>query len=272
MKYTWIGLALLVVSNQVLAKTRIVTLAPHLTEWIYSLELESQLVAVSAFSDYPAAASALPVVADYQGLDFTALMALEPDLILAWGGGNKPQDIARLKSLGFDVFVSQPKTLDDIATELSALAAKLDKAELARQLTQQYRAQLQSIQSLYAHSQPVSVFYYMWQQPLMTIGADAWANQALSLCRAEHIFNDSPIDYPQVTVRQVVARQPELLVAASDQSEEALTAFWQSHGALIQAPLIRANANALHRFSLRIVPAIGELCERIDSVREKAIN
>ena len=64
MKYTWIGLALLLVSTQVLAKTRIVTLAPHLTEWVYSLELESQLVAVSAFSDYPAAASALPVVAD----------------------------------------------------------------------------------------------------------------------------------------------------------------------------------------------------------------
>lgn len=272
MKYTWIGLVLLLASTTVQAKTRIITLAPHLTEWVYSLELESQLVGVSAFSDYPDAAKALPVVADYQGVDFTALMALEPDLILAWGGGNKPQDIARLQSLGYEVFVSQPKTLDDIANEIVQLAARLARSERAQQLTQQYRAQLSNIDSLYVHSKPISVFYYMWQQPLMTIGAGAWANQALALCRAEHIFNDSPIDYPQVTIRQVTTRQPALLIAASDQSDEALQSYWNQHKALISAPIIRANANALHRFSLRIVPAISELCERIDAVREKTIN
>ncbi|MFS1704508.1 cobalamin-binding protein [Alteromonas sp. AMM-1] len=271
MKTFYLALLVLLCCSPAWAKPRIVTLAPHLTEWMYSLELESQLVGVSAFSDYPEAAKALPVVADYQGVDFTALMALEPDLILAWGGGNKPQDIARLQSLGFDVFVSQPHTLKDIASEITAVAAKLGRSEQARILTGQYLAQLANIESLYAHSQPITVFYYLWQQPLMTIGAGAWANQALSLCRAEHIFNDSPIDYPQVTLRQVINRQPALLIAASDQPQQVLQSFWASHDALIKAPLIQADANALHRFSLRIVPAISELCERIDAVRSRDV-
>ena len=83
----WLLLPVLLTPLQALSAERIVTLSPHLTEWVYSLGAQDRLVGVSAFSDYPEQAAEMPVIADYQGVDFTALMALEPDLVLAWGGG-----------------------------------------------------------------------------------------------------------------------------------------------------------------------------------------
>lgn len=249
------------------AAERIVTLSPHLTEWIYSLNAQDRLVGVSAYSDYPPAAADLPIVADYQGVNFTALMALQPDLVLAWGGGNKPQDITRLESLGIKVFVSQPGTLDDIASEILVVAALTNTTVRGEQIVASYRDELLKIRTQYQHKVRVRVFYYMWSQPLMTIGNGAWANKILASCGAESVFIDSPIDYPEVSVKQVLMRQPQLLVAASDQQPATLEHFWASHRSVITAPLITADANALHRFTLRISGAIATLCRNIDDYR-----
>ena len=251
------------------AAERIVTLSPHLTEWVYSLGAEDRLVGVSAFSDYPLAASEKPVVADYQGVDFTALMALEPDLVLAWGGGNKPQDITRLKSLGLQVYVSQPQTLDDIAREMTEVAELTGTLATSRQQIAHYRDELALIRQRYQQRSVVRVFYYMWSQPLMTIGQGAWANKLLDSCGAESVFIDSPIDYPQVAVKQVLMRQPELLVATPDQPLQVLEQFWAPHRSFIKAPLIKANAHALHRFTLRIIASLNTLCENIDAHRTR---
>lgn len=258
----------ILVSGQGKAAQRIVTLAPHLTEWIYSLNAQDRLVGVSAYSDYPTEATLLPEVADYQGVDFARLIALEPDLILAWGGGNKPQDIARLKSLGFNVYTSQPVTLSDIGKEILAVADLIDTRQQAERVVAAYEKSIVQLREQYLSAQNVQVFYYMWSQPLMTIGETAWANKILDVCHAESIFKDSPIEYPQVSVKQVIVRQPQLLIAASNQSPESSESFWLPHREVLMAPLISADANALHRFSLRIVSAIDDLCVKIEVFRQ----
>lgn len=104
---------------------RIVSLAPHTTELVYSLKAENRLLAVSDYSDYPEAAKALPRIASYQGVNFEALVKLQPDLVLVWQGGNKPQDIQRISSLGYRLFISSPQHPADIADEVEALGELL---------------------------------------------------------------------------------------------------------------------------------------------------
>lgn len=245
------------------APQRIVTLSPHLTEWVYSLGAGDRLVAVSAHSDYPAEAQTLPVVANYNGADIGAIVALNPDLILAWQGGNKPQDLARLTSLGFSVYLSQPLQPQDIADELLEVARLLEVTNQAQPLADRFRQQLTELQSRYYTDSPLKVFYYMWSRPLMTVGPDAWANQLLKVCGAQTLFADSPVDYPQVSVQQVLLRQPALLVAASQSSEEALAEFWTPHRDVLSAPLITADPDKLSRFTLRLLPELSGLCENI---------
>lgn len=258
----------LLIANSVFAEQRIVTLAPHLTEWAYSLDVGDSLVGVSAYSDYPDAAKALPQVADYNGVNFRALMALSPDLVLAWDGGNKPQDIARLKQLGYTVFLSSVHTPDDIADELEALGKLVNKGPHATTLASAFRARLSQLRRKYQRTETMPVFYYSWTSPLMTVGDNAWANRLLSVCGARTIFSDAPSDYPQVSLQEVLKRQPALLIAATRSSAQQANVFWEPHRNVLQVPLITVDPDVTSRFTLRLIPALSALCNSVAAIRE----
>ena len=93
---------------------RIVTLAPHLTERVFAAGAGRQLVGVARFSDFPPAARDIPQIGDSALMEFERIVALKPDLILAWKSGNAPADVERLESLGYPAFVSEPARLGDV--------------------------------------------------------------------------------------------------------------------------------------------------------------
>ncbi|AXR07565.1 cobalamin-binding protein [Salinimonas sediminis] len=243
--------------------TTIVTLSPHLTEWVYSLGQQEQLLAVSAHSDYPLQAAKLPVVADYNGVDIKAIVRLNPDLILAWDGGNKPQDIARLKALGFNVFLSSPRKPADISREIRRLGTQLGVSDAAEAVTRPFDEGLEGLQEQYQQRPFTKVFYYMWAQPLMTIGSAAWANSLLSVCGADTVFSDSPVVYPQVSIQEVIRRQPSFIIAASGRPLSAEKAFWDSHRSVLDTPLIQVNPDITSRFTLRLLPELTRICEAL---------
>ena len=248
------------------APLRLVSLAPHTTELVYALKAGDQLLAVSDHSDYPEAAKALPRVASYQGVDFEALMRLKPDLILAWQGGNKPQDLQRLRSLGFTLFLSQPQQPADIADDVEQLGRLLDKPQLAGRLAAEYRDRLETLKQAYLNKAPVRVLYYMWPSPMMSIGSGAWASQLLAICNARNIFADAPTDYPEVTLEGIIQRQPQVIIGAITQSAEKLRAFWRPWLALLglsSDKIRQVDPDPLHRFSLRQVEGIQSLCQQI---------
>ncbi|WP_334056549.1 cobalamin-binding protein [Alteromonas sp. S005] len=242
---------------------KIVSLAPHLTEWAFSLGLGSNLVGVSDYSDYPKAAKNIQRIADFQGADIAAIVALEPDLILAWDGGNKPQDIHKLSSMGLDVFTSRVANITDIASEIKRLGALTNTQKKATQLTNNFLDELKTLRYKYDSEPRKPVFYYSWTAPLMTIGPNAWGNQLLNVCGAQTLFYDSPVDYPQVAVKDVLVRQPHALIAASKSSHEELEVFWRTHRRFIDAPLIVVDPDVTSRFSLRLINELKSLCEGI---------
>ncbi|WP_390377281.1 cobalamin-binding protein [Alteromonas sp. MTD1] len=242
----------------------IISLAPHLTEWVYSLGLEQHLVAVSDYSDYPSEATSLPRVADYQGADIAAIVALKPTLVLAWDGGNKPQDIHKLQALGINVFSSRITNLSDIASELIKLGKLTDKETAATRLAHQFQAGISALEQQYDAAPRKSVFYYSWTAPLMTIGPNAWPNKLLNVCGAKTAFEDSPVDYPQVSVKEVLTKQPTALIAASKSTPEELAYFWAPHRDFLQAPLVTVNPDITSRFSLRLINELKNLCNGIN--------
>lgn len=267
MRLLWVlfGLCSMLTHAQSEQPQRIVTLAPHLAEWVYSLKMGDALVGVSAHSDYPAGVETIQQVADYNGADIAAIIALDPTLVLVWQGGNKPQDIARLKQAGLSVYSSHPKTPQDIARELREVGELLDRGARSEHLARDFELSLTRIRHQYTNAPARTAFYYLWDKPLMTIGPSAWPNQILHLCGVKTLFADSPVDYPQVSVQQVLLRQPELLIAASERSARSLATFWEPHRSVLSAPLIVVNPDILSRFTLRLIPAVKQLCRDIQS-------
>jgi len=100
---------------------RIVSLAPYITELLFAAGAGEVLLGVSDFSDYPEAARTLPRVGGGGGLDLEAIVALQPDLVVAWQSGNPATQIERLRLLGLNVFVSEPQQLADVPATLQRL-------------------------------------------------------------------------------------------------------------------------------------------------------
>ncbi|WP_168171486.1 cobalamin-binding protein [Lacimicrobium sp. SS2-24] len=252
------------------APQRLISLAPHTTELVYSLQAGDKLLAVSDYSDYPSAAQSLPRIASYQGINFEALIKLQPDLVLVWQGGNKPQDIRKLQTLRYPLFISSPARPLDIADEIEALGALLGKSELAATLAHQHRQALSALAEQYRRKTPLSVFYYMHPKPLMSIGSGAWANHLLSLCNSDAVFADAINDYPEVTMEEVIKRQPQAIIAAQHQPMTAILEFWRPWLPLLDmdaSHIIQVNPDQLHRFSLRLSEGVTTLCEQLDRLR-----
>ncbi|MDU6390724.1 MAG: helical backbone metal receptor, partial [Pantoea sp.] len=101
------------------AAPRVISLAPHLTEMAFAAGITP--VAVSAWSDYPPAAKALEQVANWQGVKVERILALKPDVVLAWRGGNPQRQIDQLQRLGVKVEWLDPGSLDEMADAVAAL-------------------------------------------------------------------------------------------------------------------------------------------------------
>lgn len=97
---------------------RIVALAPHITEVLYTAGAGDKIVGTVDYSDYPPAARRIPRVGGYSRIDLEAVLALRPDLVIVWESGNNMAQADKLRALGLPVYVSQPNRLADIARQI----------------------------------------------------------------------------------------------------------------------------------------------------------
>jgi iron complex transport system substrate-binding protein len=90
---------------------RIVSLAPHATELLFAAGAGTTIVGVTDYSDYPAAARSIAGLGSAAGFDVERIAALRPDLVVAWGSGNPASKLAALRTLGLQVYESEPRTV-----------------------------------------------------------------------------------------------------------------------------------------------------------------
>lgn len=250
---------------------RVISLAPHITELVYAVGAGDKLVAVSDYSDYPAAAQLLPRVNSFAALNIEAILALKPDLVLAWRSGNPPADLARLQQFGVRVEYSDPLLIDDIATELLQIGQWLGQAEQGALLATEIQQRLSLLRASYQQQTPVKVFYAMSTDPLSTVANQAWPAQLLQACGADNIFADAKNDYPQPQLEQLLLRQPEVIVRASKDGSTKQEQFWQRYPSL---PAVRKQAfitlepDWVYRATPRMIDAMQQLCEALQQYRE----
>ena len=158
---------------------RVVSLAPHATELAYSAGLGDNLVAVSERSDYPPQADQLEKVANYQGIKVEKIIALQPDLILAWPAGNPPRELAKLEQFGFNIYYSKTKSLDSIATNIEQLSQYSSDPSIGKNNAKQYKEQLNALRLKYKDAEPVNYFYQLSEKPIITVAQGHWPSETV---------------------------------------------------------------------------------------------
>lgn len=250
---------------------RVVTLAPHLTELVYAAGGGASLVAADSASDYPSAVSVLPRIGDASGLDLERIIALRPDLVLGWQSGNKPPDIARLRQLGLPVFLSEPRRLDDVARTLRVLGLMLGTASIAEQRAEAFEARLRKLRAQVAGLRPVSVFFEVWHEPLMTVNADHLISDVVALCGGYNALGALPALAPAVSLESVLSRDPEVIFAAGLPAG-ALAGWNRFSGlhAVQRHQIFEIRSDSLTRATPRVLEGAEQLCRRLEAARGPA--
>lgn len=248
---------------------RIVSLAPHLTEQLFAIGAGDRIVGTTEFSDYPAAARALPRVARAHSVDLERVTAARPDLILLWGTGYPPATVDAVRRLGVPLFISEPAQLADIASSLERLGVLTGRSGAVA--AGAFRAKLAALRERYRGRREVRVFYQVWAEPLMTLGGRHVVSEAIALCGGRNVFAQLTPIAPHVSTEAVLAADPEVIVTAEPGARPSgALAQWQRFGGLTavrRGQLVTLDADRINRHVPRIVDEIAVLCAAIDRAR-----
>lgn len=250
---------------------RIVTLSPHATELLFAAGAGARIIATVQFSDYPPEAKRLPRVGGYETLDVERIVALKPDLVVAWGSGNPPSIIDQLRALGLALFVSEPRSLDDVATALQTLGRLAGTESSANRAAASFRQRAAEIRARYSTRPPVKVFYQVWDQPLMTVNDAHLISKVLTLCGGINIFGSLPPLAPTVDVEAVLAADPEVIIGSEEAGarNDALDAWrrWPRLNATKRGNIFQMPPDIMVRHAPRILDAAQIVCDRLETAR-----
>lgn len=253
--------------------TRIVSLAPHITELLFAAGAGPHVVGVVSHSDYPAAALKIPQVGSYKTVSEESLVALRPDLIVAWHSGNGPEVIQRMRHLGFKVYVNEPRVLDDVANSLKTLGLLGGSAAQGAAASESFLKVYRALQSRYEIRQVVSVFYQVWDEPLTTLNGTHLISDVIKLCGGRNVFADAIPIAPRISVESVLRSDPDVIVASGmgESRPDWLDAWydWPSMRAVQRNRLFFVPPDLLQRHTPRILEGAKQLCELLDTARSE---
>jgi len=248
---------------------RIISLAPHLTEMLFSAGAGQYIVGTVSYSDYPVAAKNIKRIGLHDKLSLEDIIALRPDLIVAWESGNPHYIVEKLKSLGFVVFISEPRKLLDIPDSVKRLSLLTHTEPVIK--VKQYLEKYNKLKTKYSSKKEVKLFYQFWNNPLMTINGEHLISNVMHLCGAKNIFGELAMLAPAVSVEAVVDSNVEVIIVGGllEQHTQWLNNWkkWLQLPAVKNKQLYNINPDLLQRHTLRIIDGAETLCEKVDLAR-----
>lgn len=267
------GLLALAAAAAPAVPTRIVSLAPHITELLFEAGVGDRLVGVTEACDTPPAARRLPRVANHQGASIEAIVALSPDLVLAWPGGNREADLRALRQLGLRVEASEPTDFRQILSDVrrfAGWAAPEHRARLTRRVAT-LETRLARLERAHRRGQGSSdrlrVFYQLGGERLYTLSDRHLVGQALALCGAKNLYGRAPQPAPEASREAVLAARPQAILVADASALEAATRGWRAAGLPASTPIVAVDGARLHRPTLASFDALEGLCATLDRLR-----
>lgn len=251
---------------------RIISLSPHITELVFAAGAGAKLVGVTRYSDYPKAARFVPEVGDSSSLDLERIVALKPDLVIAWGSGNTVSDIGKLEKLGLTVFVTEATRLEDVSRLLRAAGKLAGTAMQAEQAARAYDAELGQIKRAYGGRRQIGVFPLIWHQPLMTVNGKHIISDIIHICGGVNVFSSASSLAPVISSESLLKADPQAIISsislefAEIEVKELLRRL--SHMRAVRSNhLFFVHPDLIHRQTPRMLQAAQTVCAQLEEVR-----
>ncbi len=250
------------------APTRVISLAPSITEILYAIGLNDEIVGVTEFCDYPAIALQKPKIG-YAQPNIEAIVALQPDLVLAPRAFLRAELLAKLEQLKIPTFVVDPESFEEIPSRIQTVGRILNRSSSADGVASTMRQRIASVRSKIAGMGRVRVLYVLSSQPLITVGPGSYLDQVINVAGGANIAAGTTVPYPHFSMEAVLKEDPEIIffpvgkaegIPLSEQQE---WLRWTSVSAVKQGRLHQIPADVLNRPGPRIVDGLEALARII---------
>ena len=174
-----------------------------------------QVIATVEYSDEPPAAKQVPRIGDVVAIDMEKLVALRPEVAVVWPGGGNPAQIEEIGRLGIPVYRQQVNALADLPGSIRRLGALAGTSATAERAARGIEERLQTLAHAHANGPHPTVLLEIWNHPIYTVGGTHLMSDMLKLCGARNVFGELHDLAPAVDVEAVVARNPDIIIAAA---------------------------------------------------------
>lgn len=235
---------------------RIISLSPDLTEILFAIGAGNKIVGVVQGSDFPSAAKEIRVVANYHSVDAEAILALQPDLIVAW---TETSFTRQLKQLHIPIYYSHQQRILDIPETMQRLACLTGNQLQGKLVAEKFLQHYQKLKEQYSHRPKITVFYQVWSKPLMTITRKSWINEVIELCGGDNIFANLKGTAPEVNVEAVIKADPQVMLG----TDLKFWYKWPQLAAVSQHRVYEIDTALIERAGPRILCGAQNLCKTL---------
>lgn len=247
---------------------RIITLAPNLTEMVYSLGLEEKLIGNTLYCDYPEAAKKIEKVGDLLTFNYEKILTLKPDLVFITVEGNTKETYDKFNQLGIKIFVSNPRNYEGIKKTYSDLGRIFRLEERTKKIIAEWDSTISEISNESKGYPPKTAMFVIDLKPLIIAGKSTFLNEFLEMCGLKNIAGDSKLNYPMFSREEILRRNPDYIIyptGGNDNFAEIKSAYpeWAGINAVKNNDLLFVDWDLYSRPGPRFSEAVEDLFNRL---------
>jgi iron complex transport system substrate-binding protein len=191
---------------------RIVSLAPNLTEILFAIGLDEEIVGVTLDSDYPAAAKGKRKVGTFWQPNIEAVVAAKPSLVITLGFEQQKNLAERLERIGYNSLTVNIEKVSNLFTAIEEIGAATDRQDRAGELVTHIRTKLEGLSTLVGAEPGVRVLWVVQREPLRVAGRDTFLNEMIELAGGENAIGPTVHKYPPIGAEQVIASSADVII------------------------------------------------------------
>ena len=213
---------------------RIVSLSPGATAMLFAAGGGARIVGTPEFSVEPEAARTIARIGDSHGFDLERILALHPDLIIAWTGGAAEAQLLPFEHAGLPVYHHRVARLDDIPAAIQRLGALLHTEDEAHRSASALAGRIAAIRARYQRASAPRLLLQVWDRPIYTLGGGQVISDAAEACGYTNVYAELRDAAPAVSLESIAARDPDviLVLATDERTAQQWIEHWQAFPAL----------------------------------------
>jgi len=238
--------------------TRIVSLAPSITEMLFYLDLGERVVGVTAFCNYPEEARRKPSIGFMINPDLEKIVSLQPDLVFATAEGNRRDVVDTLERVGIKVYVLAPYRLEDIFREILSIGEITGEGDRARERVKELKARVEAIRHKTEGVKGIKILYLISTDPIISVGKGSFIHDIIEIAGGENVAANLSTRYPRMQMEDIVVRDPEVILGPPDVIKEVgkWKRRWGKISAIKNDRIYSIDADIVNRPGPRVVEGV----------------